>query len=78
LRFDRLRARFGGLGGKTEVHAEFVRHILIDRAGMGLLLTDPKLGERFQNQVRLDLQLPSQLINSNFLHTLYNFTRAAT
>jgi hypothetical protein len=47
---------------------QFDGDIFVDRAGVGLLLGHAQLGELVQNLVRLDLQLPSQLINANLVH----------
>jgi hypothetical protein len=45
------------------------RHVFIDGTRMGLLLGDAELGEQVEDRPRLDLQLPSELVDSDFLHT---------
>jgi hypothetical protein len=44
------------------------RHRLIDGAGVGLLLADSELGQHVDNGMGGDLQLPCELIDSNFAH----------
>jgi hypothetical protein len=57
------------LGGPASEKApELFGDILIDRAGMRLLLCNAEFGQLLKDQMRLDLQVPSQLINSNLLH----------
>lgn len=46
------------------------RHIIIERAGVRLLFTDPQLRQRFQNHAGLDFELTGQLIDANFTHTM--------
>ena len=48
--------------------AQAHRYVFVDRAGMGLLFGDPQFGEPVKDFVRLDFQLPRQLINANLLH----------
>jgi hypothetical protein len=48
--------------------ADYFRHGLINRAGMGLLLGDAELGQHVNDGVRGDLKLPGELIDSNFTH----------
>ena len=43
----------GAIGG--EPRTEHQGDVLVDRAGMGLLLTNPKLGEHVNDHVRFDL-----------------------
>jgi hypothetical protein len=38
-------------------------HVLVDRAGVGLLFLNAKLGQQLENLVRLDFQLPRQLVD---------------
>lgn len=44
------------------------RHGLINGAGVGLLLADSELGQHVDNGMGGDLQLPCELIDSNFAH----------
>jgi hypothetical protein len=44
------------------------RDVFVDRAGVRLLLRNAKLWQAIQNFVRLDFQLPCQLVDSNLLH----------
>ena len=44
------------------------RDVLVDRARVRLFLLDAKLGQHIEDYVRLYLELPSQLIDSDFAH----------
>jgi hypothetical protein len=44
------------------------RDVLIDRAGVRLLLADAQFGEPVQDLVSFHFQLPGQLVNPNLLH----------
>ncbi len=44
------------------------RHRLINGTGVGLLLADSELGQHVDNGMGGDLQLPCELIDSNFAH----------
>ena len=57
-------------GARSTLHplANYFRHGLINRAGMGLLLGDAELGQHVNNGMRGDLKLPGELIDSNFTH----------
>lgn len=52
----------------TEDTPQFDRDVLVDRAGVGFLFCYAQPRETVNNFVRFDLQLPSQLINSDFVH----------
>lgn len=39
------------------------RYIFVNRAGMGLLFLNAQLGQHLEDDVRLDLKLPGQLVN---------------
>lgn len=54
---------------KTKQAAHPDRNVFVYRAGMCFLLGDSELREQVNNAVRLDFQLPCQLVNSNFTHT---------
>jgi hypothetical protein len=57
-------------GARSTLHPlpDYFRHRLIDGAGMGFLLGDTELGQHVDDGVRGDLQLPCELIDSNFTH----------
>jgi hypothetical protein len=44
--------------------------VVFDRAGMGLLFLHTQFREQVKNQIRFDLQLTGQLIDSDFGHLL--------
>jgi hypothetical protein len=41
---------------------------LVDRAGVRLLFGDADFGQHFYNHVRWNLQLPRQLVDTDFAH----------
>jgi hypothetical protein len=47
---------------------DYFRHRLINGARVGLLLGNAELGQHVDDGVRGDLQLPGELIDSNFTH----------
>ena len=49
----------------TEEPPQFESDIFVDRAGVGFLFGYAQFGELVEDLVRLDFQLPSQLINAN-------------
>jgi hypothetical protein len=52
------------------------RHVLVDRAGVRLLLLNAELGQQFQYFVRLDFKLACQLVYSDLqLHNQGNCVR---
>ena len=48
--------------------ANDLSHWLIDGAGVRFLLANTELGQHVDDSVRGDLQLPCELIDSNFTH----------
>lgn len=44
------------------------RNVFVDRTGVSLLLLHSQVRQQFENLVWLDFELPSQLIDSDFLH----------
>ena len=54
--------------GQAVVAPDFIYDIVVHRTGMGLLFPDSQFGQQFEYSLGLDLQLSSQLVNSN-LHT---------
>ena len=49
--------------------AEAQHHIVVERAGVRLLVCDPKFRQQIQNDVGLYLEFPCQLVDANFTHT---------
>jgi len=45
------------------------RYVVVERTGMGLLIGDAQFWQQIQNDVRLDFELSSQLVNANLTHT---------
>jgi hypothetical protein len=52
----------------TVVATKLDCNVFVDGAGVRLLFRDAKLGQQVEDLVRLDLQLPRQLINSDLSH----------
>jgi hypothetical protein len=57
-------------GARTTLHplTDYFRHWLIHGTGVGFLLGHAELGQHVDDGVRGDLQLPCELIDSNFTH----------
>jgi hypothetical protein len=53
----------------AERDPQLIRYIVIDRAGMSLLIVHAKFGKFVEDLVRLYLEFPCQLVNSNLLHS---------
>jgi len=78
LGFDLLNRRRRGTSGPawtlpivrrtTEMPANFLRLVVFERAGMGLLLCDPHFGQHVKNGFALYFELPGQVVNSNLTH----------
>jgi len=72
--FDGFRFRRCGasrsVGFPRQPALHFYRDGFIDRAGVGLLFGDAQLREHIEDHVRFDLELASQLVNSDFRHTV--------
>jgi len=49
--------------------AEVQHDVIIERTGVRLLLGDAQFRQQLQNDVRLDLEFSSQLVDANFTHT---------
>jgi hypothetical protein len=65
----RFAAGAQGTGvGSMKAALEFNGNLFIDRAGMRLFLMHAQLWQHVDDDAGLDLKLPSQLVNSNFLH----------
>lgn len=60
------------LRGRPDIEAkmlpDLVNEIVVQRAGVGELLENTHIRECFQYLLRLHLELPGQLIDSNLLH----------
>jgi hypothetical protein len=54
----------------AEVAAHFQCDVVVDRAGVGFLFSNTQLRQEVEDAVRLHLELPGQLVNSDFRHTL--------
>ena len=84
-RGDRLRCRFqlnrlrlsggparrlgyGSLSAQAPAHQQSL--VVLQRAGMCFLLRDAEFRKHFDDGVRLYFQLPGQLVDANFTHTL--------
>src|SRR5581483_8800110 len=52
----------------AKVSANQFRNVVIQRAGVRLLVRDSKLREQVENLLRLHLELSRQLVNADFLH----------
>jgi hypothetical protein len=52
----------------TEDAPQLEGDIFVDRAGVGLFFLYAQLRQLFKDFVRLDFELPSQLINANLIH----------
>jgi hypothetical protein len=50
--------------------ADLQSDVVVERAGVRLLVGNTQLRQRFQNHVGLDFELASQLIDANFTHTM--------
>jgi hypothetical protein len=57
-----------GLPSQTPPHQQSL--IVFQRTGVGLLLRDAQLGKHVDYRVGLHFQLPGQLVDANFTHTL--------
>jgi hypothetical protein len=60
------------LSGKTTARnaAPEIQHdVIIERTGVRLLIGDAQFRQQLQNDVRLDLEFSSQLVDANFTHT---------
>ena len=55
-------------GAEAEMCPDEERHVLVDRAGVGLLLGYAEPGQEIENHAWFHLELPRQLIDSDFLH----------
>jgi hypothetical protein len=49
--------------------AEVQHDVIIERTGVRLLIGDAQFRQQLQNDVRLDLEFSSQLVDANFTHT---------
>ena len=49
--------------------AEIQHDFIVERTGVRLFLCDAQFRQQLQNDVRLDLEFSSQLVDANFTHT---------
>jgi hypothetical protein len=49
--------------------AEIQHHVVVERTGVRLLIGDAQFRQQLQNDVRLDFEFSSQLVDANFTHT---------
>jgi hypothetical protein len=49
--------------------AEIQHHVVVERTGVRLLVGDAQFRQQLQNDVRLDFEFSSQLVDANFTHT---------
>jgi hypothetical protein len=49
--------------------ADLQRDVVVERAGMRLLIGDAQYWQYIQNDARLDFEFSSQLVDANFTHT---------
>jgi hypothetical protein len=74
-RTRRFCARRACLSVRTEVLANQLRLVFLQRAGVGLLLGYTDFDQDIKNRLALDLQLPRQIVDSNLTHPLFYFLR---
>jgi hypothetical protein len=55
-------------GQKSKVTAQPIGQVVLERAGVGLLVGDAELGQHLQKPGRLHFQLPSQLVDADLTH----------
>jgi hypothetical protein len=52
----------------AETAAKLQRNLVVERAGVGLLVCDSELRQQLEEDVRLYFELACQLIDANFTH----------
>jgi hypothetical protein len=62
--------RLFGVSASGHKPAHFQRDIVVERARMRFLICYAEFAELVEDDIRLDLELASQLIDSNFAHTV--------
>jgi hypothetical protein len=65
----RLLLRLFGKPAARNPAAEVQHDVIIERTGVRLLIGDAQFRQQLQNDVRLDLEFSSQLVDANFTHT---------
>jgi len=70
--FLAARNRSRGRAAYLSMHAmpDLQRHVVVERAGVRLLVGDAQLGQRLKNHVGFYFELAGQLIDANFTHTI--------
>lgn len=68
------RSSFGMGGHSTsgQAFSDQLRDVVIDRAGVGLFFCDAELRQHVDERMGGDLELPSQLVDSDFTHSYCN------
>lgn len=59
-----------GTESLTHAKADLERHVIVERAGMGLLVGDAQFRQNVENDAGLDLKLAGQLVDADFTHTV--------
>jgi hypothetical protein len=73
-RFRRMHLAVGrGLTLPKQPVAQLQRNVFIDRTGVRLLFLHTQFRKHIDDYAGLHLKLPSQLVNSDFLHRKYCF-----
>lgn len=69
--FGFYRSFLGGVGPRplAETAAKLQRDLVVQGAGVCLLVRDSELGQQIEEDIRLYFELASQLIDANFTHT---------
>ena len=63
-----LRGAFSFLRKETEMAPQPVGHVVVDRTGVRPLFGDAELGQHLNKPVRLHLEFPRQLVDSDLTH----------
>ena len=66
-----------GLGRAAQMDPHFIRFMILERTGMGLLLRHPDGGQRVENGFALNFQLPGEIVDSNLAHPAFLVLRVA-
>jgi hypothetical protein len=55
-------------GARGDAAANLQRDVVVERAGMRLLIRDAQFRQHIEDDARLDFEFSRQLVNSNFTH----------
>jgi len=61
--------RIGTRADYTEVLANQIGRVFVERTGVGFLLSHAHFGEQVENALRLNFELSRELINPDFAHS---------